>query len=85
MRKGDEQAEIHAYLADEHRLSRFSRRLFLYMLRFFDRAGFGCPSRFRDLRYGFPLSPTVSAPWSKFISRLNGWPAHAFVKASWLA
>ena len=40
------------HLADKHRLSRFSRRLFLYMLRFFDRAGFGGPSRFRDLRYG---------------------------------
>jgi hypothetical protein len=73
------------HLADKHRLSRFSRRLFLYMLRFSDRAGFGCPSRFRDLRYGLPLSPTVSAPWSKVLSRLNGWPVHAFVNASRLA
>ena len=73
------------YLADKHRLSRFSRRLFLYMLRFFDRAGFGCPSRFRDPRYGLPLSPTVSAPWSKDLSRLDGWPVHAFVNASRLA
>ena len=72
-------------LADKHRLSRFSRKLFLYMLRFSDRAGFGCPSRFRDLRYGLPLSPTVSAPWSKVLSRLNGWPVHAFVNASRLA
>jgi len=69
-------------LADKHRLSRFSRRLFLYMLRFFDRAGFGSPSRYRDLRYGLPLPPTVSAPWSKVLSRLNGWPVHAFVNAS---
>jgi len=73
------------HLADKHRLSRFSRRLFLYMLRFFDRAGFGSPSRFRDLRYGLPLPPTVSAPWSKVfrgsmaglympLSTLQGWP-----------
>jgi hypothetical protein len=60
-------------LADQHRLSRFSRRLFLYLLRFFDRTGFGSPSRLRDLRYGLPLSPTVSAPWSS-LSRLDGWP-----------
>ena len=73
------------HLADDHRLSRFSRRLFLYMLRVFDRAGFGCPSRFRDLRCGLPLPPTVSAPWSRLLSRLNGWPAHAFVNASRLA
>jgi hypothetical protein len=59
-------------------------RLVKYMLRFFDRAGFGNPSRFRDLRYGLPLSPTVSAPRSS-LSRLNGWPAHAFVNASRLA
>ena len=72
-------------LADKHRLSRFSRRLFLYMLRFFDHAGLGSPSRFRDLRYGLPLSPTVSAPWSKVLSRLDGWPVHAFVNASRLA
>ena len=72
-------------LADKHRLSRFSRRLFLYMLRFFDHAGFGSPSRFRGLRYGLPLSPTVSAPWSKVLSRLDGWPVHAFVNASRLA
>ena len=72
-------------LADKHRLSRFSRRLFLYMLRVFDRAGFGSPSRLRDFRYGLPLPPTVSAPWSKVISRLNGWPVHAFVNASRLA
>jgi len=71
-------------LADQHRLSRFSRKLFLYMLRFFDRAGFGSPSRFRDLRYGLPLSPTVSAPWSS-LARLDGWPVHAFVNASRLA
>jgi len=73
------------HLADDHRLSRFSRRLFLYMLRVFDRAGFGCPSRFRDLRCGLPLPPTVSAPWSRFfrgsmaglhmpLSTLQGWP-----------
>jgi hypothetical protein len=72
------------HLADKHRLSRFSRRLFLHLLRFFDRAGFGCPSRFRDLRYGLPLSPTVSAPWSSLarlvaglyipLSTLPGWP-----------
>lgn len=73
------------HLADKHRLSRFSRKLFLYMLRFFDRAGFGSPSRFRDLRYGLPLSPTVSAPWSKVLSRLDGWPVHTFVNASRLA
>ena len=74
------------HLADKHRLSRFSRRLFLYMLRFFDRAGFGCPSRFRGLRYGLPLSPTVSAPWSS-LSRLDGWPVMrcSFVNASRLA
>lgn len=72
-------------LADKHRLSRFSRRLFLYMLRVFDRAGFGSPSRLRDLRYGLPLPPTVSAPWSKVLSRLDGWPVHAFVNASRLA
>ena len=72
------------HLADKHRLSRFSRRLFLYMLRFFDRAGFGSPSRLRDLRYGLPLSPTVSAPWSS-LSRLDGWPVRAFVNASRLA
>ena len=72
-------------LADKHRLSRFSRRLFLYMLRVFDRAGFGSPSRLRDFRYGLPLPPTVSTPWSKVISRLNGWPVHAFVDASRLA
>ena len=71
-------------LADKHRLSRFSRKLFLYMLRFFDRAGFGSPSRLRDLRYGLPLSPTVSAPWSS-LSRLDGWPVRAFVNASRLA
>jgi hypothetical protein len=70
------------HLADKHRLSRFSRRLFLYTLRFFDRAGFGGPSRFRDLRYGLPLPPTVSTPWSKALSRLDGWPVHAFVNAS---
>jgi hypothetical protein len=73
------------HLADDHWLSRFSRRLFLYMRRVFDRAGFGCPSRFRDLRYSLPLPPTVSAPWSKVISRLDGWPVHAFVNASRLA
>ncbi len=72
-------------LADKHRLSRFSRKLFLYMRRVFDRAGFGSPSRFRDLRCGLPLSPTVSAPWSKVLSRLDGWPVHAFVNASRLA
>ena len=72
-------------LADDPRLSRFSRKLFLYMLRVFDRAGFGCPSPLRDLRYGLPLPPTVSASWSKLISRLNGWPVHAFVNASRLA
>ena len=73
------------HLADKHRLSRFSRRLFLYMRRFFDRAGFGCPSRFRDVRYSLPLPPTVSAPWSKVLSRLDGWPVHVFVNASRLA
>ena len=73
------------HLADDHRLSRFSRRLFLYMLRVFDRAGFGSPSRLRDHRYGLPLPPTVSAPWSKVLSRLDGWPVHAFVNASRLA
>src|SRR3984893_10796713 len=78
----DLQTRSARHLADKHRLSRFSRRLFLYMLRFFDRAGFGGPSRFRDLRYGLPLPPTWSAPWSKVLSRLDGWPVHAFVHAS---
>src|SRR2546422_2414624 len=42
-------------------------------------------SRLRDLRYSLPLPPTVSAPWSKVLSRLDGWPVHAFVNASRLA
>src|SRR5260370_18495941 len=68
-------------LADDHRLSRFSRRLFLYMLRVFDRAGFGCPSRFRDLRCGLPLPPTLSPPWSNLLSRPTGRPLLPFLTA----
>jgi hypothetical protein len=69
----------------KHGISRFSRRLFLYMLRVSDRAGFGCVSLVRRTRCGLPHNSTVSAPWISFISRLYTSPAHAFVNASRLA
>jgi hypothetical protein len=49
-------------LADQHRLSRFSRKLFLYMLRFFDRAGLGSFGT-SDMAFHYLL--TVSARGSR--------------------
>ena len=65
------------YLTGEHGISRFSREVFLYMLRFFDRAGFPYLLPDRGMEYCLPLTETASAPRIRMISRLNSSPAHA--------
>src|SRR5208283_5019669 len=64
------------------RLSRFSRKVFPCMRGVFDRAGFQSTLRWRRLGYGLPLLLTVSAPRSKFLSRLYAQPVRAPVNAS---
>jgi hypothetical protein len=68
--------------ADKHGLSRFSRRLFPYMLRVSDRVGSKCLSRWRDIGYCLPHLLTRSAPQRKLISRFNTGPVRALVNAS---
>ena len=72
------------HLADQHRLSWFSRKLFLYMLRFFDRAGSVVPHAFgtSDMAFHFLLQcrhPGVVLRGSMAglyipLSTLPGWP-----------
>jgi hypothetical protein len=70
------------YATGKHGISRFSREVFLCMLRFSDRAGSPCLLPYRCIGCCLPLTETTSAPRIRMISRLNSPPARAPVYAS---
>src|SRR5215469_2540066 len=65
-------------------ISRFPCEVSPYVLGVSDRAGLWHTSRYRYARWCLPLSPTASAPRSKFLTRLNTRPARSPVNASTL-
>ena len=68
--------------AGKHRISRFPRKVFPYVLGVSDRAESEHVSRYRHARCGLPLLLTASALRRKLLSRLNTRPARAPVNAS---
>src|ERR1700739_1392810 len=75
--------------ADRRGISRFPHKVLRYMLGVSDRAGSGCPSRWRRTRYCLPPIFTASASRSTcclrrraYISRLNTRPVRSPVNAS---
>jgi len=68
----------------EHGISRFPCEVLPYVHGVSDRAGLGCTSRYRCVRWGLPLSPIASASRRMALSRLNTRPARSPVNASTL-